>query len=154
MKQMTLAYDTVFKDLTGASILCVIDFKEGTTDALHAAFNIAGSTNSPLTVLYPYRLNQPRSMADMGQWKKSIDLDASNNFARMSRSLLDQSNITCDFKPEVGFINDRIDAFSQRNNMGMIIISKQLAESSNEHFFDMLGRIGCPVLIVPGKQIS
>ncbi|HEX8060325.1 MAG TPA: universal stress protein [Cyclobacteriaceae bacterium] len=140
----------------GSAILCVIDFSEASKDALLAAVNIADETKSSLTVLYPYRLNQPRNVTDVTQWKKSIDVDATNNFNRMVNNLFKdstkESNVLWQFKPEVGFIGDRIEAYTKKHDVRLVVMSTQLSRSSNELFPEMLGKLKCPLLIVPEKK--
>lgn len=136
----------------GSSILCVIDFSDASKDALLAAVNIAGETKSSLTVLYPYRLNQPRNVTDVTQWKKSIDVDATNNFNRMSINLFKDSNVLWEFKPEVGFIGDRVEAYTQKYNVGLVVMSTHLSRASSEVFLEMLDKLKCPLLIVPEKH--
>lgn len=143
----------VVRNEAGSIILCVIDFSEGSKDALCTAVNIATSTKSKLTVLYPYRLNQPRNVSDISQWKKSIETDADNNFTRMTGSLLKESNITCDFKAEVGFVDDRIEAFTQKHNVGLIVIGSELAHKSDGALVDLYETLNSPLLIVPKTRI-
>jgi len=138
----------------GSSILCVIDFSDASKDALLAAVNIASETKSNLTVLYPYRLNQPRNVTDVTQWKKSIDVDATNNFNRMSINLFKDSNVLWEFKPEVGFMGDRVEAYTQKYNVGLVVMSTHLSRASNEVFLEMLDKLKCPLLIVPEKNNS
>lgn len=138
----------------GSSILCVIDFSDASKDALLAAVNIAGETKSSLTVLYPYRLNQPRNVTDVTQWKKSIDVDATNNFNRMSINLFKDSNVLWEFKPEVGFIGDRVEAYTQKYNVGLVVMSTHLSRASSEVFLEMLDKLKCPLLIIPEKHNS
>lgn len=137
---------------TGASILCVIDFSEASKDALQAAINVAGSTKSRLTILYPYRLNQPRNVSNIADWKRSIDADATSNFTRMTSSILKESDVLWEFKPEVGFIDDRVEAFTGKHNVGLVVISAELTRASSEVFQDMLEKLKCPLLIVPDKR--
>jgi hypothetical protein len=139
------------KQKNGKAVLCVIDFTEASKDALQAAVSIADSTASKLTVLYPYRLNQPRNVPDVAQWKKSIDTDATNSFNRMTTNLFKETHVPCEFKPEVGFMNDRIEAFTQKNSVMVVVISAELSRGSHEAFIEMLDRLTCPLLIIPKK---
>lgn len=133
----------------GSSILCVIDFSEASHEALKAAVGVAGSTGSRLSVLYPYRLNQPRNVPDLATWRKSIDADATSNFYRMTTNLFKETNVLWEFKPEVGFLNDRVEAFVQKNNVGLVVISTELSKASHEAFIHMLENLKCPLMIVP-----
>jgi len=136
----------------GSSILCVIDFAEASKTALQTALDVALSTHSKLSVLYPYRLNQPRNVSDVAQWKKSIDLDATNSFNRMTSTLFKESGVTWDFKPEVGFIDDRVEAFAEKNDVGLIVMSSELSRANKDALTDMLDKLKCPLLIVPDKR--
>lgn len=136
----------------GSGILCVIDFTEASKIALQVALDIASSAKSRLSVLYPYRLTKPMNVSDVAQWRKSIDLDATNSFTRMTSSLFKESGVAWDFKPEVGFIDDRVEAFTEKNNVGIIVMSSELSRTNNEALIDMLDRLTCPLLIVPEKR--
>ncbi|MEI9921361.1 MAG: universal stress protein [Bacteroidota bacterium] len=138
----------------GTSILCVIDLTEASKDALLAALDIASSTKSKLTVLYPYRLNQPRSVPDVTQWKKSIEIDATDSFSRMTNTMFSDSDVLWDFKPEVGFVDDRVEAYSEKHDVGVVVMSNQLARTSDGAFLETLEKLKCPLLIVPGKRIQ
>lgn len=144
----------VMKASVNPCILCVIDFSETSKDALKTAFTLAGSTKSTLTVLYPYRLNQPMNAPSLADWKKSIELDATNSFKRMTNNLLNESDITWDFKPEVGFVDDRIEAFTEKNNVRVVVMGAELARNSDGALIDMLDRLKYPLLIVPKNQIQ
>jgi len=133
----------------GSSILCVIDFTEASKGALERAVDIAQETKSALTILYPYRLNQPRNVVDIAQWKKSIDADATNNFNKMTESLFKESGVLWEFKPEVGFIADRVEAYTKKYKVGLVVMSTELSRANNEVFLEMLGKLNCPLLIVP-----
>ena len=127
----------------------MIDFSEASRDALKAAVGVAGSTGSRLSVLYPYRLNQPRTVPDVATWKKSIDADANSSFNRMTINLFKDSNVLWEFKSEVGFINDRVEAFTQKHNVGLVVMSSELSKNSNEKLEGMIDKLTCPLLIVP-----
>jgi len=145
------AEKAVSKDFSQSTILCIVDFTDQAKHALQAAIDIATSSKSRLTILYPYRLNQPRHVTDLSQWRKSIDTDATNNFSRMSEGLLKDADIRWEFKPEVGFLDDRVEAFMQKNEVDLVVMSNTLAFNNRETFFDMLDSINCTLLIVPKK---
>lgn len=141
------------KQEVGSCILCVIDFSETSKDALKTAVTIADSTKSNLTILYPYRLNQPKNVPSMSEWKKSIEADACNSFTRMTNTLLKESGLVWEFKPEVGFVDDRIEAFTEKNDVGIVVIGAELARTSDGALIEMLDKLNCPLLIVPKNQI-
>lgn len=138
----------------GSPILCVIDFSDASKEALKTAITIADSTRSDLKVLYPYRLNQPRNISDVSQWKKSIESDATNNFNRMTSTLLKESTVPCEFKAEVGFVNDRVEVFTDKHNIGLVVISSELAFKSDGAFLDIMEKLKSPLLVVPNKRIQ
>ncbi|HZY83167.1 MAG TPA: universal stress protein [Cyclobacteriaceae bacterium] len=138
----------------GSSILCVIDFTEASKNALGKALNIAESFKLKLTVLYPYRLNQPLNIPDVAQWKGSIERDASENFKRMTTTLFKESHMSWEFKPEVGFLDDRIQIFTEKHNVTLVVMSSDLAYKSDGAFVDMLAKLKTPLLIVPAGQTT
>lgn len=150
---MNSANTVVVANKVGSPILCVIDFSEASQEALRTAIDIAGSTSSMLKILYPYRLKQRRNISDLSQWKKNIESDASNNFSRMTSALLKESNVLYEFKAEVGFVEDRVEAFTGKHQVGLVVISSELAFQGDGVFLQILERLNCPLLVVPKKQI-
>lgn len=146
---MTSVETFTLQNKIGSPVLCVIDFSDSSRIALQTAINIAGSTKSRLTALYPYRLNQPRSVPDVAQWKRSIDADASTSFSRMTSTLLKESDVAVEFKSEVGFINDRVEAFTQKHKVGLVVMSADLTRANKDLLLDLLVKLECPLLIVP-----
>jgi len=137
------------KEAVETCILCVIDFSETSKDALKMALAIADSTKSRLTVLYPYRLNQPMNVPSIADWKKSIEADAKSSFNRMTKTLLNESQVAWEFKPEVGFVDDRIEAFTEKNSVRIVVVGAELARNSDGALIETLDRLKCPLLIVP-----
>jgi K+-sensing histidine kinase KdpD len=147
-----IGVDRAITETVNGTVLCLIDFSKEAGDVLHAAIKIAAASKSDLTVLYPYRLNQPRSISDITQWKRSIDADANNNFKRMTESLLKEYPVTCHFKSEVGFLNDRVAAYAEKNKIGMIILGKQMMMANHEAISPMLNNLEYPLLIIPSTK--
>ena len=137
-----------------STILCVIDFSEASREALLQSIRLAQLYNSKLTVLYPYRLTQVNhDRDDPSQLKKSIDSDALQSFSRMTSEILEKSGIAYEFRPEVGFINDRVYAFSKKNKIGMVVMSKRMVSANRDAFNELLSQIQVPLLILPQKEI-
>src|SRR5579871_5189293 len=90
------------------SILCVIDFSESSVHALQWAINLGLKFDAHVTIVHPYRLNHSNKEEDMVAIKKTIDQDAALNFNRIASPILKDSAISYDFRPEVGFITDRV----------------------------------------------
>lgn len=144
-----IGVEKAIEEAIDGELLCIVDFKEESSYVLHAAIKIAAASHAQLTVLYPYRLNQVRSVPEVGQWKKSIDSDAKNNFTRMTDTLLKEYNIECEFKSEVGFVNDRVSAHMEHHRVGMIIVGKQMVMTNRESMSTMFDRLDCPFLVIP-----
>jgi len=139
--------------LSESTILCVIDFSEASKEALKLAAQLAKTYESNLTVLYPYRLTQlNHNGEDLAQLKKSIDSDANQNFSRMTADLSLESDISFEFRPEVGFINDRIYAFAKKKKIGLVVMSKRVIQLNRDAFNELLTQTQVPLLILPQKE--
>ncbi|MFZ6001676.1 MAG: universal stress protein [Bacteroidota bacterium] len=134
---------------TQASILCAIDFSEGSREALKSAIYMADQYKTPLTVLYPYRLNQLEKQTDVSQLRKKMDLDAVKNFSELTDRYLKETGVACEFRAEVGFLQDRIQAFTKRNRIGLVVLSKKLVVNNKDGLLELLEQIQVPLLIVP-----
>jgi len=132
----------------------VIDFSDESKEAIEAAVKIAGNSHSPLAVLYPYRLNQPRNVANVVEWKRTLDEDANIRFKSITGDLFKERNVPVEFRPEVGFIKDRIEAYTQKNTVSMIVVSSQLFLGSNDMFGSIVNKLKCPLMVIPGSSIS
>ncbi len=141
--------ETALAESVNGVVLCIIDFTDESKYVLHASIKVAAASKANLTVLYPYRLTQPRSVPDISQWKRSIDTDARNNFSRMTNSWLKEYDVVCEFKSEVGFVNDRVSAFAEKNKIGIVILGKQMVMSNREAMTNLFQTLECPLLIIP-----
>ncbi len=138
---------------TNALILCIIDLTDASRDTLQTAIHQAEFYKAKLTVLYPYRLTQlGNSGDDVSQIRKSIDANASQSFSKISKELLKNSDVDLEFRSEVGFMNDRVHAFSKKNKIGLMVMSKKMALSNRDAFNDLLDQIQVPLLIVPQTE--
>lgn len=129
-------------------ILCVIDFSETSAQSLKSAVFLAEQFDAQLTVLYPYRLNQIEKIEDMSQTKKNMELAAAEDFKKISGEYLRGSCVVCNFKPEVGFLTDRIYAHTRKNKTGLIVVSKRLIVNNKEGFLEMADQVKAPLLLV------
>ena len=130
------------------SILCVIDFSESSEHALNWAAAMAMKLNSHLTVVHPYRLNQLNKKEDMILLKKSIDVDALKNFEKIAKNLLKSGSLSYDFHVEVGFIQDRIQEHSKKNEIRFMVLGKKLV-SNSEILSELMEHIEVPLVICP-----
>jgi len=131
------------------AILCIIDFSEASRQALDWAAQEAVKQDTPLTVLYPYRLNQLKGKEDLVRLRNGLDAEAVSNFEKIAKGTLDETNIQYEFKPEVGFINDRVFAHSHRKEFSMMVISKKMAVNNKENMAELIDLIKFPLIIVP-----
>ena len=65
-------------------------------------------TQSHLHIMFPYRLLSHHEGDKMIQHKKETEEIALAKFDMIKHQVLDQANISFDFKPEVGFLSDHV----------------------------------------------
>lgn len=135
-----------------ADVLCVIDFSEASDEALRLGISMAQQLQAPITVLYPYRLTHLDKDNDMAQTKRNMELAANENFKRLSDDFLSHAGVSYQFRAEVGFINDRINAYHRKHKVGLIVTSKRLITNNKEAFLEMLDILQAPLLIVPQNE--
>jgi hypothetical protein len=131
------------------SVLSIIDFSPASMQALKWASQAAGSLQSHLTILYPYRLNQLGRLEDISVVKKNIDREAVQSFKDLAEPIVKDDGVTYDFRAEVGFVSDRVSFYSSRNQIRMIVMSKMTATANTEALNDLLEVIPVPLVIVP-----
>ena len=131
------------------TILCTIDFSLSTRHSLEWAISIARHLRAHLSILYTYRLIQPRSGEIFNQ-KKVIEQEAKQKFEAIEKELLLDQGISYDFKVEVGFISDRIEDRAKRNSVDFVVIDKQMRTIiTQESFQELMEHIHVPMLLVP-----
>jgi hypothetical protein len=131
------------------AILCLIDFSEASRQALDWAAREAARLDTALTVLYPYRLNQIKGKGDLVSLRNGLDAEAVSNFDKIAKSTLSAAKVRYEFKPEVGFINDRVYAHSHQREFAMMVISKRMALNNKESMAELIDLIKFPLVIVP-----
>jgi hypothetical protein len=131
------------------AILCLIDFSEASRQTLKWAASEAHKRDAHLTVLYPYRLTQLQGKDDLIKLRHGIDTEAIVNFEKIAKETIGEALINYDFKPEVGFINDRVYAHSHRKEFAMLVISKRMAVNNKENVMELIDLIKFPLVIVP-----
>jgi hypothetical protein len=130
------------------SVLSIIDFSPASLQALKWASQAAGSLNTHLTILYPYRLNKLGRLEDISLVKKNMDREAAQSFKDLAEPIVKDDGVTYDFRAEVGFVSDRVSFYSSRNEITMIVMSKVIASSNPEGLNDLLDVISVPLVIV------
>lgn len=133
---------------TVKTILCTVDFSESTRHTLEWAVSLARHMRAHLSILYTYRLIQPRS-GEILNIKKIIELEAKQKFEILDTEYLQRTGISYDFKVEVGFVSDRIEDRAKNNALDFLVMDKTIRSNSNESFEELLEHIHVPMLLVP-----
>jgi hypothetical protein len=110
--------------------------------------SMALKLNIHLTIIHPYRLNQMKKKEDMVLAKKTIEIEARQNFEILATGLFKNETLSYDFHVEIGFIQDRMQEYSRKNNLLFIAIGKKLADTG-DNLWELLDQIDVPVVIVP-----
>ncbi|HET9053547.1 MAG TPA: universal stress protein [Cyclobacteriaceae bacterium] len=129
-------------------ILCTIDFSPSTRHSLEWAVSIARQLSAHLSILYAYRLIQPRT-GEIIHLKKDIEQEARQKFEALEKQYLSGEGISYDFKIEVGFVSDRIEDRVKKNTLDFVVINKTMHTSSQESFEELMDHVQVPVLVVP-----
>ncbi len=141
-------YVNGMKDRT-KTILCAIDFSESSIHALRWAVEIAVLLEAHLTIVYPYRLIRTGNGTEVVQLKKAIEEEAMRNFAPLEKDILGNLSLSYDFRPEVGFISDRVRDHVQKQPLSFLVMGKMLDDGGTELLQNLVGEINVPVMIVP-----
>lgn len=130
------------------TILCTIDFSQSTRHSLEWAVSMAHQLRAHLSILYTYRLIQPRSGEIFNQ-KKIIEQEAKQKFEVLEKEYLLDTGISYDFKIEVGFVSDRIEDHAKKNAVNFVVMDKHVRTNSNESFDELMEHIHVPMLLIP-----
>jgi hypothetical protein len=135
------------------AVLCLIDFSEASRQALKWAGEEASKQHAQLTVLYPYRLTQLQGRDGLAKLRQGIDTEAIFNFKKLAEETLNEIPVKYEFKPEVGFITDRVYAHSHAKEFSMLVISKGMAVTNKEYMMELIDLIKFPLVIVPQTNL-
>jgi len=134
--------------MTNSDIICATDFSESSKDALRWSISLAARLKSHLTILFTYRLLNTHG-GEIIELKKSIEKNAAENFARLEKEFLTGTNISYDFKIEVGFISNRVRDYAKKNATGLLVMSSSDTSANRESFNELVETIQIPLVIVP-----
>lgn len=134
-------------DIPGKAILCLIDFSEASRKALQWATEMAELSQAHLTILYSYRLLQAK--AEALQNKKQKEVEALKKFLQWETEVLNNKQIRYDFRTEVGFMDDRVEAYVSKNPVSMLVIPKGIIPENNETVRQIFDKLSVPLVIVP-----
>ncbi len=129
-------------------ILCAIDFSESSRNAFKWAAELSSLYNCHLTILYPYRL-LPEKKEDVTSLKIKNEAIAASMFEVLEHDYLSGKNISFEFRPEVGFVADRIEDHVRKNSIALLVIGKNMKAYVQENLADMIDQIKVPVVVVP-----
>lgn len=130
------------------TILCTIDFSKSTRHSLEWAVSMTRHLRAHLSILYTYRLIQPRSGEIFNQ-KKIIEEEAKQKFEALEKEYLLDKGISYDFKIEIGFVSDRIEDHAKKNAVNFVVMDKNVRTNSNESFDELMEHIHVPMLLIP-----
>ena len=131
------------------TILCVIDFSVSSRKTLQWAIDNACQTKSRLTVLYPYRLTKLQNGESAFEMRKKIEDEAQSRFHELEIELLADAQIPYEFKTEVGFLANRVEAHSKSQGVNFLVVNRDLKTSHRESFDDLVEHTQIPVVIIP-----
>ncbi|HEY8934102.1 MAG TPA: universal stress protein [Cyclobacteriaceae bacterium] len=129
-------------------ILCTIDFSESSRQTMKCAATLARDLHAHLTILYTYRLIRVKN-DEVFERKKKIEERAAQNFIAIEEELLKDLGISYDFKTEVGFVADRVEAYTRKTPIGFLVIDKNMTVESKETFDELMENMQVPMVIVP-----
>ena len=143
-----VCYVNVTTESTLKSILCTIDFSKSTRHSLEWAVSMAHQLRAHLSILYTYRLIQPRSGEIFNQ-KKIIEQEAKQKFEALEKELLLDRGISYDFKIEVGFVLTGLRIIQKKNTVNFVVMDKHVGANNNENFDELMEHIHVPMLLIP-----
>ena len=129
-------------------ILCVVDFSETSNRALSWAVKMARCLNAHMTVLYTFRLLQSKN-GEVLSMKRQKEEEAVIQFNTLEKNLLLGKQVSYDFKTEVGFFTDRIEDYTTKNSIELLVIGKTMTEGNKETFEELIKNLQIPLAIIP-----
>lgn len=130
------------------TILCAIDFSKASNRALKCAALLAHDLHSHLTLLHTYRL-LPNKDEGLFEQKRRLEESAAQQFALLEKEYLLTRGVTYDYKTEVGFVVDRVEALTGKSHIQFLVIDKDMAQRSKEAFDELIQNSKVPLIIVP-----
>lgn len=132
-------------------VLCVIDLTPASVAVLGVAAAMANRFKAPLTVLYPYRIMPDKE--PIADYRKSLLQKAQHDFSELEQKLHLNGSLQYEFRAEVGFLSDRVEAFFRQHPVFLVVMGEKMALELNESGLnslqELMKRIPTPVLVVP-----
>lgn len=132
------------------SLLYVTDFSESAMRALPWAISESLKHGLQLSILYPYRLDQSKRKDNVVLSKKELEAGAMDMFDRLLAGPLHDSQVSFDFRVEVGFLRDRIAESIRKHQVVMLVMGSSMVDA--ESFSELITEVDVPVVIVPLKK--
>ena len=105
-----------------------------------------------LVVLYAYRLLQTESK-EIADFRKSMESQAHTDFIKIASAVSLNGEVPYEFRAEIGFFSDRIEAYLKKSLVDTLVICKDLADSLFETKEEILAHFGSDnnvsVLVIP-----
>ena len=134
-------------------ILCVVDLSQSSAKVLEVAAGIAGAWRAHLIVLYPYRLIDYGHTGEMSTLRRKLEAEAREKFYILQRGVPNMESLSHEFKPEIGFIADRVMDYTKTNSIGMVIVAQPQTDSGNDlksfNVQSLIKNSKVPFVIVP-----
>lgn len=123
---------------------------------MRCAIEVAMRHRTDLIVLFSYRLAQPFEGTIAG-YRKNIESKARADFEELVEKVSLNGRVKYEFRSEIGFLSDRIEAYIEKNDVGVIVIGHEMANTMNDHrsmtLQQFIHNIKVPILIVPEEGL-
>jgi hypothetical protein len=134
-------------------ILCVVDLSDSSGKVLEVAAGIGGAWKAHLVVLHPYRLIDYGHRGDMSTLRSRLESEAREKFYILQKSVPNMEAISYEFKPEIGFVPDRVVDYVKRNKIDMVVIDQPQTDPGNDlksfNVQNLIRNSKVPFVIVP-----
>lgn len=138
-------------------ILCALDLSDASLGVTKKAIELADGRKVRLTFLFSYRLVQPLG-STLAEYRNTIERKARQDFDAFMSKIKIKSSVSYEFRPEIGFLSDRIDAFIANHDVELLVIGQELVDTINKHKgFSLEQHIDpdrIPLVIVPPEWVK
>ncbi|MEM6360483.1 MAG: universal stress protein [Bacteroidota bacterium] len=133
-------------------ILYPTDFSQNSIRTMDYALRVSKDQNAELILLYAYRLIN-NGNSDHISHRNNLAEHGWKNYEAVNKELLADSEVGYTYLSEVGFIEDRILATVNENDVDLVVICDSVhkaIKSQNKYGNErLLKRISCPLMMVP-----
>jgi hypothetical protein len=81
--------------------------------------------------------------------RKKIEDEAQLQFDELENDLIAGTQISYEFKTEVGFLANRVTEHSKNHPINFLVVNRDLRTSHKESFDDLVDNTQIPVVIIP-----